>query len=148
MKRFMPECTNTALGSCDPAQLVNAYDNTIVTTDQFLAATILWLKSKEDNAPGLLYMSDHGESLGELGIYLHGLPYSIAPETQKKVPFVAWLGPALAERRATSVQCLRGRLDDKLSHDNLYHTAIGLLDVVTPTYVPALDAFAPCRAGR
>ena len=145
-KRFMPECTNAALGSCDHAQLVNAYDNTIATTDHFLAATIAWLKTKDGYAPGLLYMSDHGESLGELGIYLHGLPYSIAPETQKRVPFVAWLGPALTERRGIDTACLRRHLDDKLSHDNLYHTAVGVLDVTTPTYLPALDAFAPCRA--
>ena len=145
LKRFMPECTNTTLGSCDPAQLVNAYDNTIATTDRFLAETIDWLKTKSDFAPSLLYMSDHGESLGEMGIYLHGLPYAIAPETQKRVPFVAWLGGSQAGGRSVDVACLRGHLDDKLSHDNLYHTALGLLDVTTPTYVPALDAFASCR---
>ena len=144
----MPECTNTTLSACDPAQLINAYDNTIATTDQFLGATIDWLKSQDGFAPGLLYMSDHGESLGELGIFLHGLPYSIAPDTQKRVPFVAWIGPALSARRGVDVACLRGHLDDKLSHDNLYHTALGLLDVATPTYRPPLDAFAPCRAGR
>ncbi len=148
LKRFMPECTNPTLGDCDPAQLVNAYDNTIETTDHFLAATIDWLKGKPGFAPALLYMSDHGESLGELGIFLHGLPYSIAPEVQKHVPFVAWLGDVLVERRGIDVACLRGRLDEPLSHDNLYHTALGVLDVVTPTYVPALDAFAPCRKAR
>ena len=141
----MPECTNTTLGQCDPAQLVNAYDNTIVTTDHFLAATIAWLKGKNGFATGLLYMSDHGESLGELGLFLHGLPYKIAPEAQKRVPFVAWFGEALEARRGLDPACLRGRLDVPLSHDNLYHIALGLLDVTTPTYQPALDAFALCR---
>ena len=145
LKRFMPECTNTTLGQCDPAQLVNAYDNTIATTDHFLAATIAWLKGKDDSATGLLYMSDHGESLGELGIFLHGLPYRIAPEAQKHVPFVAWLGDALPARRGLDAACLRGRLDAPLSHDNLYHVVLGLLDVTTPTYDLGLDAFAPCR---
>jgi lipid A ethanolaminephosphotransferase len=147
-KHFLPECTNTTLGDCDPAQLVNAYDNSILATDHFLASTIDWMKAQAGFAPALLYMSDHGESLGEHGIFLHGLPYSIAPEVQKKVPFVAWLGDALVERRGVDVACLRGRLDTPLSHDNLYHTAVGVLDVTTPTYVPALDAFAPCRKAR
>ena len=147
LKRFLPECTNTALGQCDPAQLVNAYDNTIATTDHFLAATIAWLKSKDEFAPGMLYMSDHGESLGELGIFLHGLPYAIAPDVQKHVPLVAWLGAALAARRGIDAACLRGRLDLPLSHDNLYHSVLGLLDVTTPTYRVTLDAFAPCRKG-
>jgi lipid A ethanolaminephosphotransferase len=148
LKRFMPECTTTTLGDCDPAQLVNAYDNTIATTDHFLAATIDWLRARPAFAPALLYMSDHGESLGELGIFLHGLPYSIAPEVQKHVPFVAWLGDSLVERRGIDLACLRGRLDEPLSHDNLYHTVVGVLDVATPTYVAALDAFAPCRKAR
>src|SRR5664279_654675 len=148
LKRFMPECTTTTLGDCDPAQLVNAYDNTIATTDHFLATTIDWLRARPGFAPALLYMSDHGESLGELGIFLHGLPYSIAPEVHKHVPFVAWLGDSLAERRGIDLACLRGRLDEPLSHDNLYHTAVGVLDVATPTYVAALDASAPCRKAR
>ena len=93
----------------------------------------------------MLYMSDHGESLGELGIFLHGLPYRIAPDVQKRVPFVAWLGDSLAARRGIDAACLRGQLDVPLSHDNLYHIALGLLDVATPTYQPALDAFALCR---
>ena len=146
LKRFLPECTNTTLGQCDPAQLVNAYDNTIVTTDHFLAATIAWLKARNGFATGMLYMSDHGESLGELGLFLHGLPYRIAPEVQKRVPFVAWLGEALQARRGLDTACLRGRLDVPFSHDNLYHSVLGLLDVATPTYQVALDAFAPCRS--
>ena len=146
LKRFLPECTNTTLGQCDPAQLVNAYDNTIVTTDHFLAATIAWLKARNGFATGMLYMSDHGESLGELGLFLHGLPYRIAPEVQKRVPFVAWLGEALQARRGLDAACLRGRLDVPFSHDNLYHSVLGLLDVATPTYQVALDAFAPCRS--
>ncbi len=145
LKRFVPECRNTTLGQCDPAQLVNAYDNTIATTDHFLAATVAWLKAQTGFSTGLLYMSDHGESLGELGIFLHGLPYGIAPEVQKRVPFVAWLGDSLEARRGIDVACLRGRLDLPLSHDNLYHIVLGLLDIATLTYQPALDAFAPCR---
>jgi len=145
-KKFLPECTNTALGQCDHEQLINAYDNTIVATDRFLAQTIAWLKGHgADSAPALLYMSDHGESLGELGIFLHGLPYAFAPEAQKRVPFIAWLGAGMQAWRGVDVACLGRALDTPLSHDNLYHTVIGLLDVTTPTYGAPLDAFAACR---
>ena len=145
-KRFLPECTNTSLGQCDHDQLVNAYDNTIVATDHVLAATIEWLKRRSaDHATALVYMSDHGESLGELGIFLHGLPYRFAPGAQTHVPFIAWIGEALAAGRGIDLACMRGRLDAAYTHDNLYHTVLGLLDVTTPTYRGALDAFAPCR---
>jgi lipid A ethanolaminephosphotransferase len=145
LKRFMPECQTTTLGNCDHQALVNAYDNSILATDRFLAETIAWLESRRGYAPALLYMSDHGESLGELGIFLHGLPYAFAPDVQKQVPFVAWLGAAMVERRRIDAACLRGRLDVPLSHDNLFHTALGVLDVGSPTYRLQLDAFAPCR---
>jgi lipid A ethanolaminephosphotransferase len=145
-KRFLPECTNTTLGECDPQQLVNAYDNTIVATDRLLADTIDWLKGRSrDNAVALLYMSDHGESLGELGIFLHGLPYTFAPEAQKRIPFIAWFGADLATRRGLDTACIGRLLDTPYSHDNLYHTILGLLDVTTPTYQRELDAFASCR---
>ncbi|HEV7575863.1 MAG TPA: phosphoethanolamine--lipid A transferase [Caldimonas sp.] len=146
LKRFQPECTNTTLGQCDPQQLINAYDNTIVATDRFLADTIAWLKGRSaEYAPALVYMSDHGESLGELGIFLHGLPYAFAPEAQKRVPFIAWFGADLAARRGLDTACLGKLLDPPYSHDNLYHSVLGLLDVTTPTYRRELDAFAPCR---
>ena len=146
LKRFLPECTNTSLAQCEHDQLVNAYDNTIVETDHVLAETIRWLQRRSaDHATALVYMSDHGESLGELGIFLHGLPYRFAPDAQTRVPFIAWLGEDLAARRGVDVACVRGRLDVAYSHDNLYHTVVGLLDVTTPTYSAGLDAFAPCR---
>jgi lipid A ethanolaminephosphotransferase len=147
-KRFLPECTDTSLGRCGHDELVNAYDNTIVETDHVLAATIAWLRRHAaERATALVYMSDHGESLGELGIFLHGLPYAFAPDAQTRIPFIAWIGDGLAAERGIDVACLRGRLDVPYSHDNLYHTVLGLLDVTTPTYERALDAFAPCRKG-
>ena len=145
LKRFLPECTNTSLGACDLAAVVNAYDNTIVTTDRFLARTIDWLRGQAAFETGLLYMSDHGESLGEYGIFLHGLPYALAPEAQKHVPFIVWTSAALADRSRIDLACLRGRTGERLDHDNFYPTVLGLLDVATPTYQPSLDAFAPCR---
>ncbi|MEO6363574.1 MAG: sulfatase-like hydrolase/transferase, partial [Caldimonas sp.] len=145
-KRFLPECTNPTLGQCDRGELINAYDNTIVATDHFLAATIAWLKGRSnDSATALLYMSDHGESLGELGIFLHGLPYALAPEAQKRVPFVAWMSEAMTRRRGIDRGCVSGSLQAPLTHDNLFHSVLGLIDVATPAYQPPLDAFAACR---
>ena len=146
-KRFLPECTNASLGDCERAEVVNAYDNSIVATDHFLAGTIAWLQRRAvSNAAALLYMSDHGESLGELGIFLHGLPYAIAPEAQKQVAFVAWIDDATAARRGIDRGCVAARRDAPLSHDHLFHSVLGLLDVATPTYGAPLDVFATCVA--
>ncbi len=145
-KRFMPECTTNVLADCSHAELLNAYDNSIAYTDRFLGNTIDWLKTQSASFDtGLLYMSDHGESLGEYGLFLHGLPYNFAPEVQKHVPMVAWFDAGMQQREKLSVKCLRDDRDSPLTHDNLFHTVLGVMDVKTPTYKPALDAFAKCR---
>ena len=145
-KKFLPECTSSALQQCDQQQVVNAYDNTIVHTDHVLATTIDWLKSREAQwAPALVYLSDHGESLGENNLYLHGLPYAIAPDAQKHVPWIFWLSPQFAQQSHVALSCLARRRDDRLSHDNYFHTALGLLGVQTGAYVPARDIAASCR---
>jgi len=145
-KRFVPECRTNALAECSHAELVNAYDNSIATTDRFLGRTIDWLKGQSERyETGMLYLSDHGESLGEYGLFLHGLPYGLAPDAQKHVPMIAWFSEAMGKRRGLALRCLRDGLDAPLTHDNLYHSVLGLMDVSTPTYQAALDAFAPCR---
>jgi lipid A ethanolaminephosphotransferase len=126
--------------------VVNVYDNSIRYNDHFLSQTIDWLASQQSRyQTGMVYMSDHGESLGEMGIYLHGMPYAMAPDEQKHIPMIAWLGN-LGERTGVSERCVRGQLDAPLSHDNLYHTTLGLLDVTSPTYQKPLDALAGCRS--
>jgi lipid A ethanolaminephosphotransferase len=146
-KRFVPECKTNVLADCSHGELMNAYDNSIAHTDRFLARTIDWLKTQSPNfATGMLYMSDHGESLGEYGLFLHGLPYNIAPEVQKHVPMVAWLDDGLKAREHLSTACLRKDREAELTHDNLYHTLLGVLDLKTPTYQPTLDAFAHCKS--
>ena len=146
-KPFLPECSSTTLSDCQHEQLVNAYDNSIAYTDHFLDLTLQWLQahaSSSDADTGLLYVSDHGESLGENGIYLHGLPYSIAPEQQTHVPMVAWMSPGLRERSGLSLDCLRSRAAVPISHDHFFHSVLGLMDVNTQAYRPTLDALAPC----
>ncbi|MCJ0762731.1 phosphoethanolamine--lipid A transferase [Variovorax sp. CYS-02] len=144
-KKFQPECTSNALQDCAREQVVNAFDNTILYTDQFLSSVIGWLKAQEPRSlPAMLYVSDHGESLGENNLYLHGLPYSIAPDVQKHVPWITWLSPAFAQAGKVSTACLKQRLDAPLSHDNYFHSVLGLLHVQTAAYQPSLDMFRPC----
>lgn len=140
-KPFLPECTTNVLRECDPAALVNAYDNSIAYTDEVLGQAIGWLQRQTVGFdPALLYVSDHGESLGENNLYLHGIPYAIAPRQQTHVPMVAWL-PAEASARA---DCLRARRALPLSHDNLFHSVLGLLHLRSAEYRAPLDAFAAC----
>jgi lipid A ethanolaminephosphotransferase len=146
VKRFLPECKTNALAECGHAELQNVYDNSIAQTDHFLSQTIDWLKAQSGRYdPALLYVSDHGESLGEYGLFLHGVPYSFAPEAQKHVPMVTWFSQGMSERRKLSTPCMEAGLDTPLTHDNLYHTVLGLMDVANSTYKPALDALASCR---
>ena len=148
-KPFMPECTNGAMQQCERAAVINAYDNSIAYTDHVLSEAIGWLQSRmPEYAPQLLYVSDHGESLGENHLYLHGLPYALAPREQTHVPMIFWQPavPAAAAASAMPLSCLNGLRDAPLSHDNLFHTVLGLVGVQAAEYRHALDAFAACRS--
>lgn len=148
-KRFKPECKTEVLADCSHAELMNAFDNSIAETDAFLGHTIDWLKTQSPQYDtGMLYVSDHGESLGEYGLFLHGVPYSVAPDVQKHVPMVSWLGADLMAREKLSDACVRAGSGSALTHDNLYHSVLGLLDVTSPSYKPELDALAACRSGQ
>ncbi len=145
-KIFKPECTDTSLSQCDRTQVVNAYDNTIVFTDYFLSRVIAWLKTQEKTStPAMLYVADHGESLGENNLYLHGLPYSMAPTEQKTVPMITWLSPGFEQLSRVSTRCLQSQRDKPLSHDNLFHSVLGLMAVKTNAYQRELDFFATCE---
>lgn len=147
-KKFMPECTDTALSQCERSTVVNAYDNTIVQTDFFLSQVINWLKTQEKTyTPAMLYVSDHGESLGEKNLYLHGLPYSVAPAEQTTVPLITWLSPSFEQFRKVKTSCLQTQRHQALSHDNLFHSLLGLMAVQSQAYRPERDVFAAC-AGR
>ena len=94
----------------------------------------------------LLYASDHGESLGEQGIYLHGMPYGFAPRVQKEVPMLFWASHGYQERTGLSMACMRSHAHDAVSHDNVYHTVLGAMAVHDAVYDPRMDLFAGCRA--
>ena len=144
--RFTPVCRSTDFSKCQVSEIVNAYDNTLLYTDHLLAETINRLQSIADRVDSaILYVSDHGESLGENGIFLHAVPYAFAPRVQTHVPMVFWSTPGFAERMAVDQQCLLEQRNQPLSHDNFLHTVLGLLDVSTSVRKPTLDFVRSCR---
>ena len=147
-KRFQPECASTLLTDCPTEQIVNAYDNSIVYTDHVLASTIRWLKAQAAGFDAaMVYLADHGESLGENNLYLHGLPYAVAPDVQKRIPWITWLSASFERRSGATVACLKERADVRFSHDHLFHSILGLADLRTAVYRRELDVHAGCGAG-
>jgi lipid A ethanolaminephosphotransferase len=144
-EKFTPVCRETDFSKCDLTSIVNAYDNEILYTDHLLAETIRQLAALGDRADAaLIYVSDHGESLGESGIFLHALPYAIAPEVQTHVPMVFWASPGFARRMGVDANCLARTAGRELSHDNLFHSVLGLLGIESSARRPELDLFARC----
>lgn len=143
-ERFKPACRDEDLRNCSREQIVNAYDNALLYTDHVLATLVRTLQAHADRVDAtMVYVSDHGESLGENNFYLHGLPYAIAPQEQKKVPMVVWAnngGPL-------DTACLARKAAEPASHDNLFHLMLGLLDVQTSLYEPEMDPSHGCRRG-
>lgn len=144
---FQPACETPELARCSQQQIINAYDNAILNTDRFLAQAIRLLDADDSHDNALVYLSDHGESLGEHGLYLHGLPYALAPETQLRVPLLMWLSPGMANDRGIDMTCMQRQTTKPASHDNLFHSVLGLMQVKTTVYDPSLDLFAPCDGG-
>lgn len=145
-ERFKPACHTNELHECSSQEVINAYDNSIAYTDHVLAEQIAALRAADQHVDSLLiYMSDHGESLGEQGVYLHGLPYRFAPRQQKEVPFVLWTSPGFVQRTQLDQACLRSRSQRPASHDNLYHTVMGAGDIRNAAYDPRLDVMSACR---
>ncbi|EOE1259862.1 phosphoethanolamine transferase EptA [Klebsiella pneumoniae] len=146
-RKFTPTCDTNEIQGCTREQLTNTYDNTILYVDYVVDKAIKLLQSKQDKfTTSLVYLSDHGESLGEDGVYLHGLPYSIAPDTQKHVPMALWLSADYQQRYGISAHCLQQRAQkENYSQDNLFSTLLGLLGVSTREYQAADDILTPCR---
>ncbi len=145
-KRFTPTCDTPDLSRCSREEIGNAYDNALLYTDHVLAQTIAQLR---DHTPShdtaLVYASDHGESLGENGLYLHGLPYAIAPREQTRVPMLLWLSPGFAQALRINPACVRERAAAPAAHDHLFHTVLALLQVGTGLYDPTFDLLHACR---
>jgi lipid A ethanolaminephosphotransferase len=144
-RRWQPTCDTTDLASCSPRALVNTYDNAIRYTDYVLAQTIDSLASVTTHRTGLLYLSDHGESLGEHNLYLHGMPYVIAPKEQTRIPMDLWLSEDYAASAGLDAACLATRAAAPASHDHLFHTLLRVFDIHSAVYDPAWDLTATCR---
>ncbi|AUT41447.1 MULTISPECIES: phosphoethanolamine transferase [Aeromonas] len=146
-RHFQPDCPRSDIENCTSEELMNTYDNTIRYTDNVVAKMIERLKQYEGNYnTALIYLSDHGESLGELGLYLHGTPYKFAPDEQTKVPFQVWMSPGYIVEKGMNMACLRDSAAAKsYSHDNLFSSVLGLWGVNSQVYNPELDMFQPCR---
>jgi len=145
-EHFTPVCESNALNNCSRESIVNGYDNTLVYTDHVLSSLIDVLRSNQDKVDtAMLYLSDHGESLGEYNLFLHGTPYMLAPEQQKHVAMLAWFSDNYQKAYSVDTHCLQMSRDKPLSQDNLFHSMLGLLEVRSKVYQPGLDMFVGCR---
>ncbi len=143
-KKFLPECRTNVLSSCSQQEIVNAYDNAILETDLLLANLVEQLKKR--SAPtALLYVSDHGESLGENWLYLHGMPWALAPEEQKHVPMLLWMSPSMRERLDVRQDCLERVSAMPWSHDNLFHTLLGMAQISTSAEIVDRSILSHCQ---
>ena len=145
-EKFTPVCESNALDHCSRESITNAYDNTLLYADHVLASLIDVLREHQGSVDtAMIYLSDHGESLGEYNLFLHGTPYLLAPDQQKHVPLLVWFSDSYKASFGMDTDCLAQTRHEPLSQDNLFHSMLGLLKVDSAAYVPALDLFAGCR---
>jgi len=146
-RHFTPTCDTNEIQDCTHQALMNTYDNTILYTDSVVSKTIDALKARQSTLnTALVYLSDHGESLGENGLYLHGTPYMLAPEQQTHIPFIFWLSKDYQQNFGVDAQCLRDQAaKEAVSQDNLFSTVLGMMNIRTSVYKPQMDLLTHCR---
>lgn len=146
-RHFTPTCDTNEIQDCTHQALMNTYDNTILYTDSVVSKTIDALKARQSTLnTALVYLSDHGESLGENGLYLHGTPYMLAPEQQTHIPFIFWLSKDYQQNFGVDEQCLRDQAaKEAVSQDNLFSTVLGMMNIRTAVYQPQMDLLTHCR---
>ncbi len=143
MKVYQPECRSNVLQDCPPQDIVNAYDNAVRYTDHLVSQTVRWLKS-QPRPTAMLYVSDHGESLGEKGLYLHGMPFVMAPKEQTHVPMALWLSKPMQSQLGWDGACWKKQVAEAVSHDHYFHSVLMLAQVKTRMHKPELDVFSAC----
>jgi lipid A ethanolaminephosphotransferase len=145
-KEFRPECDLPNLRNCELNAVNNSYDNTILYTDYFLSRVIDFLEARsQEFHSAMLYVSDHGESLGENGLYLHGFPYAIAPREQTHVPMLFWATADFYASHGIDDECVRHSTDSPRTHDSIFHTVLPLYGIEAHEYRSDLDLFSECR---
>ena len=143
-EHFKPVCESVELKNCTEQELINAYDNSILYTDFLLSQTIDLIK-QTDIPSTMLYISDHGESLGENGLYLHGTPYSIAPKFQTEIPFFVWISKSFLKQK--NMTNFRQYQKNQHSQLNIFHSVVGAFGLESPVYQETLDIFAEFKEG-
>ena len=128
---FKPVCNSVELGKCSQTELINAYDNTIVYTDYVLSKVIEDLKQLKTYNSTMIFVSDHGESLGENNLYMHGLPLSIAPNEQYEIPFIVWMSDSTKQLKPNKV----------LSQNNVFHSVLNFLGIQSPIYNEEMNIY-------
>lgn len=141
---FQPMCNSNAIQGCSTTELHNSYDNSIVYTDHVLSQIIQTLKQKTDYQTGFWYVSDHGESTGEHGLYLHGAPYTMAPSQQTHIPMLMWFSEGWQLNNTKQVACLKTQANQILSHDNIFPSLLSLLDIKTKVIESKNDLLKNC----
>lgn len=123
-ERFTPVCTTVEMSKANPQELMNAYDNSVLYTDYLIHSAIEILKEIPDRRACMLYVSDHGESLGEGNLYMHGVPMSIAPKEQVEIPFIVW----------TSIDAAEVKELDEVGQYHVFHSVMDFLGVESPVF--------------
>lgn len=142
---FTPTCDTGQLDDCTDEEINNSYDNTILYTDYFLSRVIDLLAANDDGyETAMVYVSDHGESLGEAGMYLHGYPYALAPEEQTRVPVIMWFGSTY---HGAGIFAIHDLQDQPLTHDHIFHTVLGMFEINSGIYQPHLDMMLEASRG-
>lgn len=148
-RQFTPTCDTNEINRCNNQELVNTYDNTILYVDQFINTVIARLEQHESWESAVMFASDHGESLGEKGVYLHSTPYEIAPKEQTTIPMIMWFSPTWLQNEKTNAGCLRQNAQAQTySHDNVFSTLFSVMNLdktQSQTYRADLDILAACR---
>lgn len=130
-ENFKPVCNSVELGNCSQAELINAYDNTIVYTDYLLSKVIEDLKELKEFHSAMIFVSDHGESLGEKNLYMHGIPLSIAPKEQYEIPFIVWTSDGSKQLKPNKL----------VSQYYVFHSILNFLGVQSPIYDEKMNIF-------
>ncbi len=127
---FSPVCTTVEMSKADPEELMNAYDNTIVYTDWLVHSVIEILREIHDRRSCMIFVSDHGESLGEGNLYMHGAPMLIAPREQVEIPFIVWTSDETMKKVDTN---------EKVGQYHVFHSVLSFLGIDSPVYDESLD---------
>ena len=145
-KKFLPDCPRSDIQNCTDQELSHTYDNTILYTDHVLNEVIERLQAlPRGYQTAMVYVSDHGESLGENGVFLHGLPYAFSPTEQTHIPMITWFSDAFNQDRGLKKECLMNLADSAtFSHDHLFHMILSLLHVETSVFEKHNDIVSRC----